>query len=267
MNQKPLMIGMWLGVVGLVFSLLSTASPAATNEQIILTLEEPGSDSVYSGVGNIRGWAVAPQGIQRIELSIDGVYRTDIPSGGLRTDVGDAYPTYPHADASGFSMAFNYSNLAPGPHTLTVRAIDGRDDDRTATVTFNVARFDSSFVNDPGRVSLNGANVRDDGRSILIDNLLVEGKRYNLRLGWRTAAQGFAISEIAASAGSSGPSSVTGALERVSVREISGWAYDTAAIALPVMVKIFINNKPVATVQANRNFFESDLTWDTKWEY
>jgi hypothetical protein len=164
-------------------------------------------------------------------------------------------------------MAFNYSNLAPGPHTLTVRAIDGRDDDRTATVTFNVARFDSSFVNDPGRVSLNGANVRDDGRSILIDNLLVEGKRYNLRLGWRTAAQGFAISEIAASAGSSGPSSVTGALERVSVREISGWAYDTAAIALPVMVKIFINNKPVATVQANRNFFESDLTWDTKWEY
>lgn len=249
---------MWLGVAVLGLSLIPTASPAATSEQIILSLEEPGSGSVYSGVGNVRGWAVAPQSIQRIELAIDGAYQTDIPSGGLRTDVGDAYSTYPNADTSGFSMAFNYSNLALGPHTLTVRAVDGRGDDRVVTTTFNVARFDNAFISDPSSVSLNGATVRDDGKSILIDNLLVEGKRYDLRLDWRTATQGFAIAEIATS---QGPNSVTGAVELVSGKEISGWAYDAAVISVPVSVKIFINGNSVATVQANRNLFDIDVGW------
>lgn len=263
MNQRPSSRGTWLGVAVLGLSLIPTASPAATSEQIILSLEEPRSGSVYSGVGNVRGWAVAPQGIQRIELAIDGAYRTDIPSGGLRTDVGDAYPTYPNADASGFSMAFNYSNLALGSHTLTVRAVDGRGDDRTVTATFSVTRFDNAFVNDPGSVSLNGATVRDDGKSILIDNLLVEGKRYDLRLGWRTATQGFAIAEIATS---QGPNSVTGAVELASVKEISGWAYDAAAISVPARVKIFINGNSVATVQADRNLDGTDVGWDS-WDY
>ncbi|MCU0807904.1 MAG: hypothetical protein MUC53_08175, partial [Candidatus Contendobacter sp.] len=101
MNKKPLRAGMWLYVAMLWIGLIPVGSQAATNEQIILHLEEPGCGNVYSGVGNIRGWAVAPQGIQRIELAIDGVYRTNIPSGGLRTDVGDAYPTYPNANGSG----------------------------------------------------------------------------------------------------------------------------------------------------------------------
>jgi hypothetical protein len=202
MNQKPLRLGIGLCMAMLWIGLISTGSQAATNEQIILNLEEPGSGNVYSGVGNIRGWAVAPQGIQRIELVIDGVYRTNIPSGGLRTDVGDAYPTYPNANESGFSMAFNYSDLALGPHTITVRAIDGRGDDRVVTATFNVTRFDNSFISDPSGVSLSGATVRAEGDSIRIDNLLVEGKRHDVRLNWRLAMQGFAITQIA-SAGTS----------------------------------------------------------------
>ena len=63
MNQRPSRRGTWLGVAVLGLSLIPTASPAATSEQIILSLEEPRSGSVYSGVGNVRGWAVAPQGI------------------------------------------------------------------------------------------------------------------------------------------------------------------------------------------------------------
>ena len=62
------------------------------------------------------------------------------------------------------------------------------------------------------------------------------------------------------------PSSVTGALELVSVKEISGWAYDTAAISVPVSVKIFINGNSVATVQANLNLFDIDVGWDS-WDY
>jgi hypothetical protein len=197
MNQKPLRLGIGLCMAMLWICAIPMGSQAATNEQIILRLEEPESGNVYSGVGNIRGWAVAPQGIQRIELEIDGIYQTNIPSGGLRTDVGDAYPTYPNADESGFSMAFNYSNLALGPHTITVRAVDGQGDDRVVTATFNVTRFDNAFISNPSGVSISGATVRDEGESILIDNLLVEGKRYDVRLNWRLAMQGFAITQIA----------------------------------------------------------------------
>lgn len=202
MNQRRLRIAVWLCMALLWICAIPTGSRAATNEQIILQVEEPGNGSVYSGVGNIRGWAVAPQGIQRIELAIDGVSRTNIPSGGLRTDVGDAYPTYPNADESGFSMAFNYSNLALGPHTITVRAIDGRGDDRAVTAAFNVTRFDNPYISSPSGVSLSGATVRADGESILIDNLLAEGKRYDVRLGWRPAVQGFSVTQIT-SAGTS----------------------------------------------------------------
>ena len=196
MNQRRLRIAVWLCMALLWICAIPTGSQAATNEQIILQVEEPGSGSVYSGVGNIRGWAVAPQGIQRIELAIDGVYRTNIPSGGLRTDVGNAYPTYPNADESGFSMAFNYSNMAFGPHTISVRAVNANGNDRAATVTFNVTRFDNPYISNPSGVSLSGSTVRDEGESILIDNLLVEGKRYDVRLGWRPAVQGFSVTQI-----------------------------------------------------------------------
>jgi len=48
----------------------------------------------------------------------------NIPLGWRRADVGDAYPGYPGSAHSGFAMAFNYSTLSAGPHTLTVRAVD-----------------------------------------------------------------------------------------------------------------------------------------------
>jgi hypothetical protein len=105
-------------------------------------------------------------------------------------------------------MAFNYSDLALGPHTITVRAIDGRGDDRVVTAAFNVTRFDNSFISNPSGVSLSGATVRAEGESIRIDNLLVEGKRHDVRLGWRPAMQGFSITQIA-SAGTSSDDCIT----------------------------------------------------------
>ncbi|MDG4582674.1 MAG: M12 family metallo-peptidase, partial [Candidatus Competibacter sp.] len=36
------------------------------NGQIVLALEEPVGGGVYSGIANVRGWAVAPRGVQRI---------------------------------------------------------------------------------------------------------------------------------------------------------------------------------------------------------
>ena len=177
--------------------ILPKVAVAAINDQIIVMLEEPATNSVYSGVANIRGWAVAPAGIARIELRIDGTFLTDIPTGGHRSDVGSQFPGYPNADQSGFSMAFNYSNLADGPHTIAIRAVDDNGDIMDTGTTFGVTGFDNPFVADPTEVSLQDANIADDGnRTIVINNLLVDGRHYAVQLSWRTATQGFAITRI-----------------------------------------------------------------------
>ncbi len=170
----------------------------ANNDQIVLALEEPVGGTTYSGVANIRGWAVAPQGLQRIELYLDGALQGNIPLGGRRADVGDAYPGYPGSADSGFAMAFNYSTLSAGPHTLTVRAVDAAGATRDASAAFTVTRFANAYIADPAAVSLDQATLSRTGNVIAIQNLMVEGQSYAVHLAWRPATQGFAVSQIEA---------------------------------------------------------------------
>jgi len=166
------------------------------NAQIILTLEEPVGGGVYSGIANVRGWAVAPQGVQRIELYLDGALQGNIPLGGRRADVGGAYPNDPGSADSGFAMVFNYSTLAAGSHTLTVRAIDVTGATRDTSATVNVVRFASSYMADPATVSLDHATLSHAGNTLTVQNLTAEGQSYTIRLAWRPATQGFAIDQI-----------------------------------------------------------------------
>lgn len=170
--------------------------PVDPDEYIILNIEEPTSSSRYSGVANVRGWAVAPTGISRIQQFIDGVYRTDIPSGGRRSDVGNAYPAYPGSIQSGFSMAFNYSALASGMHELKIRATDNQIASKEVSILFEVIRFQNSFITDPGAISLTNATCAVDGNSVNLTNLTAEGISYDTTLQWRTATQGFEFTRI-----------------------------------------------------------------------
>ena len=175
---------------------VNLGSPPTPNDSIVLALEEPAPGSAYSGVSNVRGWAVAPQGVQKIELYVDSAFQGNIPLGGRRSDVGTAYPGYPGSGDSGFAMAFNYSNLAAGSHTLTVRAFDTNGGARDASATFTVARFATSFMADPAAVNVDQATLTRGGNTLTIQNLLAEGQPYNVQLNWRPAAQGFAITQI-----------------------------------------------------------------------
>lgn len=163
---------------------------------IVLAVEEPIAASTYSGVANIRGWVVGSVGIDRVDLYVDGALLTPIPTGGRRSDVGDAYPSYPNSANAGFSMAFNYSNLLAGPHTILIRAVDREGAIKETMVGFSVTRFSNPYISDPASISLNGASATFDSRSFLLKNVAAEGKTYDIRLEWRTEAQGFAITRI-----------------------------------------------------------------------
>ena len=47
-----------------------------------VALEEPVAGEIHTGVGNLRGWAVATDGISKVEIFIDGAYEFDAPYGG-----------------------------------------------------------------------------------------------------------------------------------------------------------------------------------------
>lgn len=189
--------------------LAALAAPSKAGD-ILFTVEEPQPDSIYSGVQNLRGWAVSSAGIDRIELHVDGQYITDIPSGGLRRDVGDQYPGYPDADRSGFSMAYSYANLSPGRHEIRIRVVDADGDTQERRIAFDTARFEGGFIQDPESVDATGAQVSATDKSIRISGLMVQGVPHDVTLEWNPGSQNLAFSQITATGGNDGDSGGSG---------------------------------------------------------
>ena len=72
--------------------LLNPADEPASDAIFRVALEEPLAGKPHTGVGNLRGWAVATDGIAKVTILIDGVYDSDAPYGGKRSDVGGRFP-------------------------------------------------------------------------------------------------------------------------------------------------------------------------------
>lgn len=172
-----------------------------TTDIIKLSLQEPQNGSVYSGIGNIRGWALSfdesqDVAIERVELFIDGVFRGPIPYGGPRNDVGSKFPEIPGSFNSGFSMALGYNGLNSGEHTITVRAFTNTGVFREQNATFNVAAFHKPFFPNPDAIKLTNSELEKDGSDIVIRNLSVDGQLYDVRLRWYKRTQGFELIQI-----------------------------------------------------------------------
>ena len=161
-----------------------------------VTLEEPVEGQIHTGVGNLRGWAVASEGITKVEVRIDGVLAFEAPYGGSRGDVGGAFPDVAGSSESGFSLAYNYSAMAAGPHTITAIAYDELGDTKESSANFEVVRFDSPFIADPNAVRLDDASCTVSSDEISIVDARVDGSVLDLLLEWRRAEQGFEIVEI-----------------------------------------------------------------------
>jgi hypothetical protein len=191
-NTRPHIAAPVLGLFSLLFF-----NPLYAGD-IVLKVEEPQSGSIMTGVSNIRGWAVSSAGIDRIELYMDGDYKTDIPSGGIRKDVGRAYPDYPESDNSGFSMANNYSLKSAGEHVITIKAYDNDSATKTAKIPYSVTRFEDNFIKDPTDINIFDVSdlIISGGRSITMRGVDVQGSRQDIRLDWQTPKQNFSIASV-----------------------------------------------------------------------
>jgi hypothetical protein len=163
---------------------------------IRLEIDEPTPGGVHTGIGNVRGWAISSNHIERVEIFIDGAYQFDIPHGGSRGDVGNAFPKIENSALSGYAAAVNYNNLSPGEHELVVRASDTFGSTIERQVTFEVIRFEESFISASDDFELGWAGLAALGRTITIYGAVIGEHRYNLTLQWRASTQGFEIIRI-----------------------------------------------------------------------
>ena len=178
--------------------LLALFSSAAFSETVIVNLEEPNADGIYAGIANLRGWAIADSGIAAVEIDVDGSYAFNVPMGGARGDVANAYPDFPDADKSGFSMAYNYKGLAPGEYMFTARAISNNGGIATHSAIFKVDRFLSSYIGDPSEVDTSTVSeVSFADASFTLKGVTVEGRQWDVVMDFDTATQGFEIADIA----------------------------------------------------------------------
>ena len=69
----------------------------------------------------IHGWAIAESGVKTLELLLDGTVSIPAEYGRRRPDVLTAFPTYAHADTSGFTATLDTSSLTDGPHSLVLK--------------------------------------------------------------------------------------------------------------------------------------------------
>jgi hypothetical protein len=178
-----------------------TAPPPEPTLQLIL--ESPAESDTYSGVSTLRGWAVAEEGISKVDIYIDGNFFQSAPYGGSRGDVGSIFPDINNSGESGFALAFNFSDLSEGTHTIRVEAVtnssgfgDSESRSLSRTSQFQVTKFPSPFLPADQSPDLSGASCVISEQTVHILDTLVDGSIYDVSLQWRTADQGFQIQEI-----------------------------------------------------------------------
>ncbi|MCV6613343.1 MAG: matrixin family metalloprotease, partial [Cellvibrionaceae bacterium] len=168
-----------------------------SDEQAIrLNLEEPIADRLYTGIGNIRGWAVARDRIKKIELFIDDKFISRIPFGGARGDVGNAFPQYPRAQSAGFSMAYNWGLLRPGRHQVRVKVTDDNGNESSTSTEIVSGLMSTAFVDSAERVEITGPISVRGKNEIILQQVEVDGRRYQVDLGWDKGTQKWDIIDI-----------------------------------------------------------------------
>ena len=99
---------------------------ANTQPSIILYVERAALDD--EGRLQVVGWAVSLNGIATIQVFADDEHVDDARLGGRRDDVGGAFPAYPNARMSGFSLVARIAAPGDASPALRVQAI-GRSGD------------------------------------------------------------------------------------------------------------------------------------------
>ncbi len=101
----------------------SPATEQAARVDAVGSVDAPADEAIIDTNLHISGWALAPIGIERVEIRVDG--RPYAARYGIaRPDVAAVKPGYRDSAASGFEFSGDFANLDPVRHAVAVVAID-----------------------------------------------------------------------------------------------------------------------------------------------
>jgi hypothetical protein len=191
----------------IIFKIAMIVPVLAVSGEIIVNIESPKQGYIYTGISTIRGWAISSVGIQSVELFIDGKFISRLPQGGRRADVGNAYPTFPESENSGFAFAFNYASLPTGGeansdtvtigyHEAMVKVTDNDGAVLESVNRFGNSRFltnrfitDDELLNNRDLVNFDLSVILGNGPGFMVLWLLVDGMYYDVLFTWLGEAQ------------------------------------------------------------------------------
>ena len=183
-----------------LLSLLSAQAVAQIqDDKLKIILETPNYNSSIGQIGQIRGWATHPtQQVIFAEIYIDGELWSEIPVGGQRTDVYNAYPNYVNSDYSGWAQTINYKDFTEGYHDLEVRAYTQLNRYNSVTGRFCVEKVPGgNFISDPDVIDFRTLDrIHLAQNAILLQKIEIEGELYNMELHWDTSTQGFIVEQV-----------------------------------------------------------------------
>jgi hypothetical protein len=161
-----------------------------------------------SGSFPVTGWAADGDGVNRVDVLIDGSVMQAAMYGDARPDVAAVYPDFPPAAFSGFVAHVDTTRIADGVHTLTVRVIDkfglsreiGRRVVQVLNSDNNLKPF--GYIDEPKRdATLYGTQCNDEGGGgfsppVRPQEHITPVRGWALDLGTRTGTGGVAYVEL-----------------------------------------------------------------------
>jgi Bacterial Ig domain len=109
------------------------------NDDSLGQITFPDGGLIYGGTINVNGWALDFEGVQQVQILIDGT-SVGIATYGLPfPGIASLYPSYPQKANPGFTFALDTTRLSNGDHELEALVIDDQGADtfigkRTITV-------------------------------------------------------------------------------------------------------------------------------------
>ena len=94
------------------------------DEETIGDIDWPIDGNLYSGIMQVNGWALDWQGVQRVEVLVDGTSVGTATYGFARPLITPVYPGYPDRALPGWQLSFDTTDFSNGEHYLEVVVTD-----------------------------------------------------------------------------------------------------------------------------------------------
>jgi hypothetical protein len=101
-----------------------TCRDFTANDPSIGHIDFPTVGLLYSAVITVSGWAVDFEGVQQVQVLVDGAVVGNANLGVPRPDIKSEYPSYPANPAPGWFMSLDTTHFSNGQHELSVLVID-----------------------------------------------------------------------------------------------------------------------------------------------